>query len=646
MKIQVLNPVWAKVPDPKDAKALFPCLSYKDVYVRKGPGGFGKSVKEYRKGIISKEGLFPAGLVDRVVDWCGEHQISVEVERPVSTVPESIDPKLNGITFRKDQAGMIEAVRQWHTGYLKAPTRSGKTVVAAGIISAYPNAKALFLVNTITLLQQTVSEFQKFLNRSVGVLGGGESIPGDIMVSTMQSFWKKLEKDPETAALYDIIIVDECFAKGTLIQTLQGSIPIENICIGDHIYSQKGIDSVARIFKNKIPLEKITRVCIDGKYTFCSKDHLFYTDSEWVPAQWLTSNSKLNYWKPATKYWWLSHMLQIGYRKSTIENRSRSGWRWPSKSASTKIRQEKGRQAKLTGVESVEIYKQGHNDELFRSVIRDTEKAQGFVEFYDFEAEKNHSYYANGVLVHNCHHISAMDGTYAKILSLMPAPIRVGLTATPPKDGTEARLALEGFIGPQLEEISMEQGLASGILAIPKMKFIKLEPDRKVRELRRYEDVYTEGIVRNKNRNRLILSEARQQIREGKTVLIVVLRLEHADELVSMGSAMGVLPVIVNGATEGDAREQLRLAMNRKEVNCVICTAVWREGVNIPSLGCLINAAGGKAEIMTIQVLGRGLTRTEGKDEGILIDVLDNSHPYLSSHAIERLCIYSSQGWL
>jgi superfamily II DNA or RNA helicase len=349
---------------------------------------------------------------------------------------------------------MVEAVREWHTGYLKAPTRSGKTVVAAGIISSYPTAKALFLVNTITLLQQTVSEFRRFLDRSIGTRGGGESRPGDVMVSTMQSFWKKLEKDPDEASLYDIVICDES------------------------------------------------------------------------------------------------------------------------------------------------------------------------------------------------HHCSTLDGTYAKILSLMPAPIRVGLTATPPKEGTEARLALEGFIGPQLEEISMEQGLASGILATPRMKFIKLEPDRKIRELRRYEDVYTEGIVRNKNRNRLILSEARQQIREGKTVLIVVLRLEHADELVSMGSAMGVLPVIVNGATEGDAREQLRLAMNRKEVNCVICTAVWREGVNIPSLGCLINAAGGKAEIMTIQVLGRGLTRTEGKDEGILIDVLDNSHPYLSSHAIERLCIYSSQGWL
>jgi superfamily II DNA or RNA helicase len=48
-----------------------------------------------------------------------------------------------------------------------------------------------------------------------------------------------------------------------------------------------------------------------------------------------------------------------------------------------------------------------------------------------------------------------------------------------------------------------------------------------------------------------------------------------------------------------------------KEVRCVIATTVWREGIDIPSLDCVINAAGGKSEIMTLQGVGRGLRKTD-----------------------------------
>ena len=72
---------------------------------------------------------------------------------------------------------------------------------------------------------------------------------------------------------------------------------------------------------------------------------------------------------------------------------------------------------------------------------------------------------------------------------------------------------------------------------------------------------------------------------------------------------------------------------------------VWKEGVDIPSLDCVINAAGGKSEIGTLQAIGRGLTKIEGKDETEIIDFLD-PYKFLAQHAIMRLQIYIKQGWL
>ena len=81
-------------------------------------------------------------------------------------------------------------------------------------------------------------------------------------------------------------------------------------------------------------------------------------------------------------------------------------------------------------------------------------------------------------------------------------------------------------------------------------------------------------------------------------------------------------------------------------MKCVICTAVWKEGVNIPELNVVINAAGGKSELVTLQTIGRGLRKTENKSELIIYDFFDNSHHYLVDHFGHRFCLYSDMGWI
>ena len=97
--------------------------------------------------------------------------------------------------------------------------------------------------------------------------------------------------------------------------------------------------------------------------------------------------------------------------------------------------------------------------------------------------------------------------------------------------------------------------------------------------------------------------------------------------------------------TNSDEREEIRSSLNKSKYDCVISTSVWREGVDIPNLDCVINACGGKSEIMTLQAIGRGLRKTDDKEEVIIIDFLD-PYKYLALHTIQRLQIYVNSGWL
>ena len=259
-------------------------------------------------------------------------------------------------------------------------------------------------------------------------------------------------------------------------------------------------------------------------------------------------------------------------------------------------------------------------------------------------AEKTSNFF-DIVFVDECHRAMAPDSTYYKILTSLCAPVRFGLTATLPNEQSH-RLALEGLIGPVIDQLSIHEGVDLGLLAKPKIKIIKVPYSHAIRELRRYPDVYTAGVVNNKARNSLLVVETLKLIQDGKTALILVTKIEHGQNLKNIFNDRGHDIPFIWGQTEGDERNQMKNALQRKNLKCIIASTVFSHGINIPSLGAVINAAGEKSEVATLQRIGRGLRKTDEKDEVIIVDFLDLSHPYLVSHVAHRLELYSNEGWL
>jgi superfamily II DNA or RNA helicase len=248
------------------------------------------------------------------------------------------------------------------------------------------------------------------------------------------------------------------------------------------------------------------------------------------------------------------------------------------------------------------------------------------------------------LIIDECHHVNSTEGSYAKVLKQIPAPVRIGVTATLP-DTEKGSMALEGLIGPVIAQKSIQE---VSNLAKPIVKLKKLPFSQTVHDLRTWADVYRLGVVYNSRRHKQVLEDAVALKADGRTSLILVVQIEHGHNLMTMATKRfpNLCISFVWGDTTGDERAIIKRLLESGQGDCVICNAVWREGVNIPSLGAIINASGGKSEILTLQSIGRGLRTTPTKKDVILLDYFDPSHKYLIEHFGHRLTLYFEEGWL
>lgn len=252
------------------------------------------------------------------------------------------------------------------------------------------------------------------------------------------------------------------------------------------------------------------------------------------------------------------------------------------------------------------------------------------------------------LIVDETHHAgNQKDGMYTGIFERCLAPIRIGLTATPNTNQKEA-LVCEGYLGPVIGRLTMEEGQKAGLLAKPKVKLIPVPLNATIAEYRSYQDLYKYGIILNKARNRLIAKEAAERVSNGKSCLIMLVDVIHGQSLSIQKIAKGIYDLdilIVQGSTENDIRERTKKSLQDKTGMAVICTSIWNEGVNLPSLDTVIWAAGGKSDIKSLQGIGRGLRKTADKHEFTVVDFLD-PYKYLSGHCIMRLQTYVENGLL
>jgi len=257
-----------------------------------------------------------------------------------------------------------------------------------------------------------------------------------------------------------------------------------------------------------------------------------------------------------------------------------------------------------------------------------------------------YSTYFDLVMVDEAHHVSDTDGTYGRILNNLFAPLRFGFTATIPEQD-DKKLAMEGLLGPIISKYAINEAAGDDVVSRPRIKIVKISTSYGIRSSREWPKVYQKGVVENKNLTDKVVSETKLALDKGDSVLVFCVKVEHGKILAEALEDVIKQPVaFIHGATDPDERLSYKKKIMSKEIRCIVCNVVWREGINIPSLNTIVNAGGGKSLTLVTQMLGRGLRRTGSKTDFFLVDFFDPSHHYLIEHFGQRISFYSENGWL
>ena len=399
-----------------------------------------------------------------------------------------------------------------------APTGAGKTVMFSYITNsaAAKGRRVMILVHRQELLDQCSRTLTEN-GVSHGFVASGRSMNQihGVQVASVQTLVRRLD----TIVPPDLIIVDECFPAGTLVD----GMPIEKRKIGDVVKTHLGHGAITHVFKNPAPALMVRIVTSSGKRLVMTGNHPVWTSRGFINASgltngdmvatitpyeqvhcvrsgnnnekavleskvqvgafaqdnsehfqkargnnsipknernerpedegkgfnkaqgdgvasnnsrrereaasgppnsfggcaWLANGSGDSNWTLARLR--LSDLLQGGHWKPCFENSDRSGWRLSQFDRPNGQGQEEDGVLGIERVESVEIQKQNSGDGHSGVCGR------GFV--YNLEVQNGNTFFANNVLVHNCHH--AVSGTFKKTLAAFPAARILGVSATP-----------------------------------------------------------------------------------------------------------------------------------------------------------------------------------------------------------------------
>ncbi len=240
------------------------------------------------------------------------------------------------------------------------------------------------------------------------------------------------------------------------------------------------------------------------------------------------------------------------------------------------------------------------------------------------------------VFFDECHHLPA-DCCYSLAMQTKSAAYRYGLSATPYRSDRQD-LLLEAAIGPKVYRANASVLIEQGFLVPPLVRFHAVPALHVVGRRPEYSEVFEDYIVRNPRRNGLIAEHARALEKKRVSVLILVSQVAHGEQLQAL---MPGVP-LVQGSDPSPLRQEVFGRLERKEQMVVIATTLADEGLDIPTLGAVVLASGGKSETRALQRVGRALRPAPGKKQAVVLDFFDNA-PFLSDHSLQRLEIFRSE---
>ncbi|MDV5598697.1 DEAD/DEAH box helicase [Klebsiella pneumoniae] len=234
------------------------------------------------------------------------------------------------------------------------------------------------------------------------------------------------------------------------------------------------------------------------------------------------------------------------------------------------------------------------------------------------------------------------------------ADYRLALTATPfMKASTEANMRLMAVAGRIEIKVTEKYLIERGILAKPYFVYHKIAytPDEariraelaskhlnfRVGMSTPYQKAYQLGIVYNIGRNEAVVRDALMYRDHGLNCMTLVRIKRHGQILMEMMKESGLRVDFIYGESNQSTRQAKLNSLAAGKIDVLIGSTILDVGVDVPSVGAVILAGGGKAEVEMRQRVGRGLRAKKNQANVCFIsDFIDISNKHLMSHSYER----------
>lgn len=218
------------------------------------------------------------------------------------------------------------------------------------------------------------------------------------------------------------------------------------------------------------------------------------------------------------------------------------------------------------------------------------------------------------------------------------AVYRLALTGTPfMRADTEANMRLMASFGQIGIEVSEKMLIERGILARPIFKIKNTERPFKLRPASSWQRAYELGISENEFRNNDIVQEVKRAAGYGLTAMVLVKYKKHGASLLKKFTDAGLRAQFIFGESTASKRREALDALGSGQIDVLIGSVILDVGVDVPAVGMVVLAGGGKAEVQFRQRIGRGLrAKKNGPNVCLVLDYHDEHNKHLRSHAVSR----------
>jgi len=242
---------------------------------------------------------------------------------------------------------------------------------------------------------------------------------------------------------------------------------------------------------------------------------------------------------------------------------------------------------------------------------------------YNIEVDDYHTYIADGVVVHNCHHCA--EGTqWGNATALFPKATGLGVTATPLRlDGKPLDWLFDSLIvGPTMRDLINQGHLSEYRIFCPPQSIrraeIKVSPSTGEFQKQSMTDaIHGSQIVGD-------VVQQYMRIAPGKRGLTFCVDIETARATAEAYRQAGVPAQLVTGKTPDKERSEYLDKLASGELLQLVNVDLFGEGMDCPALEVVSMARPTQSYGLFCQQFGRAMRPLKGKSHAIIIDHVGN----------------------